>query len=270
MLVIANNITTRNTKIGHEFEQLKTRGATSEFLKTTILREIAEQCVAAGADMLEIDIQQHHDRPEVMESAVKAVQQVTDCRLCLSTNNVEAVEAGLRTCKRPPLVNFVSIDVSRLKEMLPLIARHGAEVVLLVTDPAQPSDALEMVKRTAILAGSANEVGITNDHIIIDPGLFHIGSDMGQRHLVQVMEYLQALPDAVEPSVRSTCWLSNISAGASEGLRPILDTTLLAMLSGLGLSSVFLDVLHRENMRMVRLLRAFKNETVYADSDIEL
>jgi hypothetical protein len=41
------------------------------------------------------------------------------------------------------------------------------------------------------------------------------------------------------------------------------------MLASAGLSSVFLDVLQRENMRTLRLLRIFNNEVVYSDSEVE-
>ena len=270
MLVIANNITTRNARIDQAFRQLKAMAWNPAQPMAKMLKELAEQCVAAGADVLEINLQQHHDRPEAMEFAVKTVQQVTERQLCLSTNNTEALEAGLRACKRSPLVNHISIDEARLQGMLPLIAKHGADVVLLITDPAKPASVEEMLKKTAILVGAANEMGIPNDSLLVDPGLFHITSDMGQRHLVEVTEFLRALPETFDPPVRSTCWVGNISAGAPKHLRPVIDTALLAMLSGLGLSSVFLDVLKRENMRMVRLINILHNETIYSDGDVEL
>jgi hypothetical protein len=84
------------------------------------------------------------------------------------------------------------------------------------------------------------------------------------------MEFLRALPEAFEPPLRSTCWLGNISAGVPKRLRPVIETALLAVLAGLGLSSVFLDVLRRENMRMVRLIKVLNNEVIYSDRDVEL
>ena len=40
--------------------------------------------------------------------------------------------------------------------------------------------------------------------------------------------------------------------------------------AGAGLSSTFLDVLKRENMRMVRLTRILKNEVIYSAGGLEL
>jgi hypothetical protein len=50
----------------------------------------------------------------------------------------------------------------------------------------------------------------------------------------------------------------------------VVEITLLPMLAGLGLSSVFMDVLSRENMRTARLLQIFENRRVYSDSELEL
>ena len=105
MFVIANNITTRNRTVNQIFSQAKAGGWSSNRQAMDRLQELTKQCVAAGADMLEINIHQHYELPEAMEFAVNAVQHVTDLRLCMSTNNTQAVEAGLRTCKRPPLIN---------------------------------------------------------------------------------------------------------------------------------------------------------------------
>ncbi|MDD5038347.1 MAG: dihydropteroate synthase [Dehalococcoidales bacterium] len=271
MFIIANNITTRNAKINRIFQQLKASGWDPGHQSARELGELARQCAATEADLLEINTQQHHDRPEAMEFAVKVIQQATNRQLCLSTNNAEALEAGLKVCKRPPLVNYVSIDESKLRDMIPIITRYGAkaDVILLVSDPAAPTDAREMLHKAAILIGVARDMGVSNDHIFIDPGLIHVTSEIGQHHLNEIREFLQTLPGTFEPPVRSTCWIANASAGAPRRLRAVIEMTLLPMLAGLGLSSVFLDVLRRENMRTVNLIKVFNNEKIYSQWDVE-
>lgn len=93
---------------------------------------------------------------------------------------------------------------------------------------------------------------------------------MGQRHLVEITEFLRALPDATEPPVKSTCWLANCSTGAPGRQRSSIETTLLPMLAGVGLSSVFLDILRRENRRALRLIKMFNSETLYSDSELDM
>ncbi len=278
MLLIANNITTRIHSVQKMLRQARSMGWRYDVLTgwnsqtpaSIRLEELARRCAFARANMLEINIQQHYDIPEAMEFAINVVQQVTDLQLCLSTNNPEALKTGLRACRRPPLVNYISFDETKLREMLPLMAEYNAQLVLLVSEPAAPAGAREMLQKAAILIGVANQAGIPNDRIFVDPGLIHVTSDIGQRHLVEVMEFLRSLPEATEGPVKSTCWLSSSSAGAPRRLRPVIETTLLPMLAGAGLSSVFLDVLRPNNRQTVHLLRIFSNEVVYAESEIEL
>jgi cobalamin-dependent methionine synthase I len=197
-------------------------------------------------------------------------QQATTKPLCLSTNNPESVDVGLKLCKHPPLLNYLSTDAKKLQRVLPMVAKRKAEMVLLITEPGESADTETMLRQAAILVDAANEAGVPNERILVDPGLVHITSDVGQRHFVAVMEFLKALPDAFEPAVRSTCWINGISAGAPRPSRPMLESTCLAMLSAAGLSSAFLSVLSRENRRALRLMKIFKNETVYSDRDAEL
>lgn len=270
MFIIANNITTRRAAVRRLFETVKKLGWNAECVATESLKEIARECDAAGADAIEIDIQQHFDDAQAMAFAVTFVQQATDKRLCLSANNPDALDMGLSFARVPPIVNYVSIDATRITEMLPPAAKHNADVIFLVSDPSEPSNADEMLGRTAVLIGVANRMGIPNERIIIDPGIYHVTQGNGQQHLVEVIKLLKALPGTLGEEIRTTAWISNGSAGVPARLRPVIDTTLLAMLSAAGLSSVFLDVLKRENMKTVRLLKILQNEAVYAEADLLL
>jgi 5-methyltetrahydrofolate corrinoid/iron sulfur protein methyltransferase len=267
MLIIANNITTRNPRVAAILrESLEdTGGGSPAASECPGLKDIAESCVHAGADVIEINLQQHLDKVEVMELAVRMVQQVTDKQLCLSSNKSAVIEAGLKLCSRPPLINHLSLDTASLKEVLPLVARYGAELVLLISDPASPGDARQMLEKASVLVGAAAEAGIPNERLILDPGIFHITREQGQAHLAETLEVLQAIPESFDPPVRTACWIANSSAGAPARLRPWIDTTLLALLSGAGLSAAFIDILKKENQRTLRLLKMFRNELIYAD-----
>jgi cobalamin-dependent methionine synthase I len=275
MLAIANNITTRNRKIA---EALRPRPAESisqragdriKEERAEFLHHLARQCVAAGADILDINLQQRYDKPEVMEFVIGRVQEVVSCQLCLSSNSADTLEAGLRACQRPPIVNYISLDGKKLEQVLPLAARYGAEVILLTADPAPPGDVEDTLKSAAVLVGAANESGISNDRIIIDPGVLHVTHETGQRHAKTLLELLPALTEVFEPPVRTTCWINNVSAGAPRRLRPAINNTFLTMLAGLGLSSAFVDVFAKETMRTIRLLRILRNEVIYSDREIE-
>ncbi len=270
MFLIASNITTRDPKLARVFKQAKSDGWNVHGQAARSLTEIAQEIAKSGADAIEIDIQQHTDDPQTMKFAAEVIQAATDIQLCLSSNKPEVLESGLNLCKRPPIVNYVSIEESRLRQVLPAAVSSAASLVLLVSDPSSPTDAREMLQKAAILVGAANSEGISNDRLFVDPGVIHVTSELGQRHASEVLEFLRGLPDVVDPAVRSTCWLTSASSGAPASKRSVIETSVLFAFAGAGLSSVFLDVLRRENRRAVRLVKIFRNELVYSDGDIEL
>jgi cobalamin-dependent methionine synthase I len=92
---------------------------------------------------------------------------------------------------------------------------------------------------------------------------------MGQSYTKNLLELLPALSEAFDPPVRTTCWINNVSAGAPRRLRPVINNTFLAMLAGVGLSSAFVDVLDRETMRTIRLIKIIKDQAIYSDHDVE-
>jgi 5-methyltetrahydrofolate corrinoid/iron sulfur protein methyltransferase len=276
MLVIANNITTRNRRVS---EALKLRPAESishrvadriTKERTDFLQGLAGDCVKAGAEILDINLQQRHDGPEMMKFAVETIQGAVDCQLCLSSNRADTLEAGLRACKRPPIVNYVSLSEKELKEILPLVVRYKAEVILNISNPTAISSTEDMLKSSAVLVGAANESGISNKHILLDPGVLHVTSDVGQRHIKTLLELLPAFSEIFDPPIRTTSWINNVSAGAPRRLRPVINNTFLAMLAGVGLSSAFVDALNKETMRAVRLIRILRNDAIYTDRDAEL
>ena len=276
MLAIANNITTRNRRVS---EALKLRPAESISPKVAdrikkervdFLQELASDCIEAGADILDINLQQRYDEPEIMKFAVETVQGAVNCQLCLSSNRVDTLESGLRACKRPPIVNYVSLDSEKLKDILPLIARYKAEVILVVSSPTALNSTEDILKAAAVLVGAANESGISNKRIILDPGVLHVTSDAGQRHAKTLLELLPAFSEIFDPPIRTTSWINNVSAGAPRRLRPVINNTFLALLAGVGLSSAFVDALNSGTMRTVRLIRILRDDAIYSDRDVDL
>lgn len=143
-------------------------------------------------------------------------------------------------------------------------------MILLPTTPGDASaEAKAILTAAAVLVGAANEAGIPNDRLLVDPGVIHVTSDLGQRRAQVLLELLPALAEVFDPLLRTTCWIHNVSAGAPRRLRPVINSIFLAMLAGLGLSAAFVDVLNRDTMCTVRLIRIFKNQLIYADGEVE-
>jgi len=61
------------------------------------IQELAKAQVAAGANVLDINIgPAEDDGPQLMDWIVKTVQEVVQVPLCLDTTNLDAIRAGLK------------------------------------------------------------------------------------------------------------------------------------------------------------------------------
>jgi cobalamin-dependent methionine synthase I len=149
------------------------------------------------------------------------------------------------------------------------VTRYKTDVILFLGNPTSFGKEEDILQSAGVLVGTANEAGIPNERIYIDPGIFHITSEIGRRYTQTLMAIVPALAESFEPPIKTTCWISNVSAGAARGLRSSINSTFLAMLGGVGLSSAFVDVTERETMRTLRLINILINGAIYADSAIE-
>ncbi len=214
------------------------------------LQQMAEKQAEAGMDYIDLNIGPARKDPEVMGWLAEAVQEVVDIPLALDSTNPLAVEAGLKAAKRPPLINSASGKQESKERMLPLAAKYDCEVILSVlTDQGIPSDAESRAEGIMETAAYANELGIENERLWIDPILLPVS--VSQQGVMACLEFIQMLPDLL-PGVKSTIGLSNISNGVPEELRGILNKTYLVMLQRHGMYSAIVDAFDVELRDLAR------------------
>jgi 5-methyltetrahydrofolate corrinoid/iron sulfur protein methyltransferase len=214
----------------------------------SIRRCVVEQ-TQNGMDYLDLNVGPVAKDPgETMEWLVKTVQEFTDLPLCLDTTNPVAMEAGLKICMKKALVNSASGASESKETMLPLAPKYSAGVVLSVmNDAGLPSDADERASSILDSAAFANELGIPNEDIWIDPVLLPVGVE--QRQVVAYLEFIQMIPD-LAPGAKSICGLSNLSYGAPRELRGLLNRTFLVMIGRYGQDSAIVSGFDKELIRI--------------------
>jgi cobalamin-dependent methionine synthase I len=184
---------------------------------------------------------------------VNAVQEVTDLPLSIDTLNPVAMEAGLKACQKRPLLNSASGKAASKEQMLPLAKKYNCNVVISVmTDKGMPPDVESKIESIMDTVAYANELGVPNEDIWVDPILLPISTaGEGQRFTVANLEFIKILGDVL-PGVKSTVGLSNTSNGVPDQLRPLLNRTYLAMLGRNGLYSAIADPLDKELMSLTK------------------
>jgi cobalamin-dependent methionine synthase I len=215
------------------------------------IQEMALAEAKAGADFLEVNIgPARKDGTELMPWLVKTIHEVVDLPLSLDTTNMEAMEAGLQAHTKGgrPLVNSVSCQADRMDAGIALVKKHNALMVgLLWGSDGMPRDVNERAALAVDLIYRANEAGIPNEDIFIDPIATPIMGEINQ--LKACTEFMQMLGE-IAPGCRSIVGLSNVSNGAPAELRPFLNRAYLLMLHKNGLYSAILDASDAEIMAL--------------------
>lgn len=224
------------------------------------LQELARRLEAAGAGILDLNPgylpTRHEDRMAFM---AEAVQQVSRLRLMLDSPNPAVLAKGLAVCDQTPVLNALTLEEAKLREILPLAAAHDADLVLLLLDERSFSPpslegkvAVAMQLREAALAA-----GVKEERLIFDPVMPNLTWPDAYARVGEIIKLVRLLADGAlfQSSARTMVGLSNLRSGLRHTYPGKLEEAFLYMLAGAGLSWVLADVLQPEIMETVRFIK---------------
>jgi len=215
------------------------------------IQELVAAETEAGMDFIDVNIGPARKAgAELMEWLVNTIQEVTDVPLFLDTTNVDAIEAGLKACKGKAVVNSIMARPERMDALFPLAQKYNAGAVALLWGPqGMPRDAAERGALAAELMYKAGEYGIPNGDLYIDPIVTPVNTQQDQ--VKSSIEFMTMFRD-LAPECNATCGLSNVSNGAPDRLRPILNQTYLVILQKYGMNSAIVDAFDTELKAIAR------------------
>jgi len=241
MKLIGENINIMSEALGPAFT---TRNA-------DVIKETAAAEVKAGMDALDINIgPARKGGAELMGWVIGTVESATDKMLSLDTTNLDAMEAGLKVAKNKILMNSISLQTSRLERGLEMAQKYNASLIgLLWSNEGMPRDVNERAMHTVNFVYKANEMGIPNERIWIDPIVSPVSVEINQ--VKACVEFMAMLPE-IAPGCKSTAGISNISSGAPAELRCWLNRTYMVMLMRFGLYSAIVDAFDADLVAIAR------------------
>lgn len=144
-----------------------------------IVRREAREQVAAGADMLDVNVGAGGvDEVAVLPEVVKIVMDEVDVPLCIDSGNPYAIEAALKVYKGKPLINSVRGEANSLQTILPLVKEYGAAVIALPLDEKGiPDNADGRIKLVDMIIERCLKTGILIEDIVIDCLAMSVGVD---------------------------------------------------------------------------------------------
>jgi cobalamin-dependent methionine synthase I len=259
MLVIAENLNTRNKAY---MEAVKNR-------ERKTIESLARTLADKGADM--INVQCSLDGvgdEEALPLVAEIAQKASNLPLCLDSRNTEAIKKAITLCKEPPLINYLSADEKNADEILSLVNRFKANLIIRALKGTVPTSLEAKILILEDLIEKANAADIPNERLFADPSVVHMGGGIGQEHLINIHECIAALNEMVDPPINTVAWVSNISTGMSRKIKSRVNSAFLSYLAGAGLDAAMLDVTDEEIMKTVYLIRSFKDEIVFSAADI--
>jgi len=228
----------------------------------TFLQELALKQVAGGAQMLDLNIgPQKKTGAEVMAWMVEIIQEVTDVPLSLDTTNAAAIEAGLKGVKRKALINSTDATPQRIEALMPLAAKYNAAIIALTlaaTGLPTTADARIQLASECIFP-ACEKYGLSMEDLYLDPLVLTVNGNQDQAQAT--IEAVRFFKQMTDPPPKTTCGLSNISNGAPNELRPLINRVFLLMMMGAGLDSAIMDTLDAETMEALRVVEARDTST---------
>ncbi len=232
-----------------------------------ILKRAREQ-LAAGATYLDVNIGPAETGGEdLMRWAVRTIQEACDnVPLCLDTSNRKAIEAGISVYNRSkgkPIVN--SADAGDRIENIDLAAANDAIVIALCSAAGVPGDNDERMAYCQQLLERGMEHGMETEDMWFDP-LFLVIKGMQDKQL-DVLEFIKMCSDM---GFNTTGGLSNVSNGMPREIRPIMDSAMVSMAIMNGLTSAIVNPCDLRLMETIKSCDIIRNETLYADSYLNI
>jgi len=203
---------------------------------------LAARQVAAGADYLDLNVDEISERPEDQRAAmawlVAAIEAESPIPVALDSSTTEIIRAGLeaRDASRPaPLLNSASLE--RL-DVLDLAAEHGCPVVVTAAGGTDlPSNAGERVANAMRMVEAAGARGIPLDRLHIDAIVLPVAVDPAVGGYV--VDAIARLRADLGPAVHLTGGFSNVSYGLP--VRKLINDVFIDLAAEAGADSGIVD-----------------------------
>jgi len=256
MIIVGEKINTSRKKVAQAVEERDTE----------LIAQMARDQAEAGADYIDVNAGTFLEQEvESLCWLVEVVQDAVGLPLCLDSPNPKALSEAIKHHKGEPMVNSISLEKDRYKELLPVVTGHPCQVVALcMAETTMPTTVDERVHVGAELVDRLTKAGIPLANIHLDPLVQPISVDtrMGTAVLGAIEKIMQEYQ-----GVNTICGLSNISFGLP--MRHLINRNFLALCMMSGLSGAILDPTDKQLMATLLSVQMLLGRDEYCQNFIE-
>lgn len=225
-----------------------------------LIRERARKQAEAGATFLDVCASvEEAEEVETLKWMIDLVQEVTDTPICVDSPSARSCVAAIPFCKRPGLVNSVSLEGDKIDTIFPVIADTDWECVALLCDNDGIPDSVE--RRMKVFHGimeKAKEYGIAPSRLHIDPLVVTLSTD--ETALTVFADCCRQIK-AEYPEIHITSGLSNISFGLPA--RKNINQAFMVLAMNAGMDSAIVDPTNKNMIGMIYATNALLEKDEY-------
>ncbi|GMO42088.1 MAG: carbon monoxide dehydrogenase/acetyl-CoA synthase methytransferase subunit [Termitinemataceae bacterium] len=202
----------------------------------------------------------------LMAWGVKTLQEKFDnVPIALDTADISEIEDGIKVYNRSkgkPIVN--SADDGERKKYIDVAAANDALVIALCSKEGVASDNAEREACCMDMLEHGMGLGMEATDLWFDPCFVVIkGMQDKQKDVLNFIRYL------AEQGLNSSGGLSNVSNGMPKALRPIVNSYMIAMSIGAGLTSAIVNPCEVQLATGIRNADVIMDAVLFADSFLD-
>jgi 5-methyltetrahydrofolate--homocysteine methyltransferase len=222
------------------------------------IRNEAEIQAAAGANYIDVNAGIFvGEEAEHLRWVIETVQEAIELPLCIDSPDPAVIKAMIPLMKKTPMINSITLEASRLENILPIVAEHKTKVIGLCQSGDSIADTAEAkLKMAGQLVKRVEASGIPLDHLYIDPLVYPLATN--DRSALATLNAIEKIMKEF-PGVHTTCGLTNVSYGLPN--RKLVNRAFLIAAIDRGLDSAILDPTDKQ------LLGALKAALIIAGKD---
>lgn len=210
------------------------------------IRHLAEIQAEAGADFIDVCASVKDQEVEVLHWLIDIVQDVTDIPICIDSPDPHSCVAAMAFCKRPGLINSVSMEGDKAEVIFPAIAGTTWQCVALLCAKGIPASAEERLEVFDQLMDAAAKYQIAPERIHIDPLVEMLCTS--EDGVTMLMDVIRTIREK-QPRIHITGAVSNISFNLP--VRRILNQAFLVLAMNAGMDSCVMDPTNRDLVGMI-------------------
>ncbi len=224
------------------------------------IRARAKLQAEAGADFLDVCASVEESAEiEALCWMLGLVQEAVDTPICLDSPSPRSIVGALPFCKKPGLVNSVSLEGDKIDTVFPVIAETKWQCVALLCDDHGIPNSVE--RRVEVFNGileRAKEYGVAPERLYIDPLVVTLSTDGAA--LTTFAACCREIK-RIEPKVHITSGLSNISFGLP--VRKNINQAFMVLAMQAGMDSAIVDPTNRDMLGMIYATEALLENDEY-------